>query len=72
MVVYEFKESVYNKAFDLVDDIKDSGRKIKCAICALEDALYDCYEHSKGEEEWDEEEYYEPEYNEPEYEGGDE
>lgn len=71
MVVYEFKESVYNKAFDLVDEIKENGKKIKFAICALEDALYDCYEYSKGEEEYEEEEYM-PEYEEPMYGDGDE
>ncbi len=72
MVVYEFKESVYNKAFDLVDDIKENGKKIKCAICALEDVLYDCYESSKGEDEYEDEDYMDQEYDEPIYEDGDE
>ena len=44
MIIYEFKESAYNKAFDLLDQIKEHGKKVKMAVCALEDALYDCYE----------------------------
>jgi len=44
MIIYEFKESAYNKAFDLLDEIKEHGKKVKMAVCALEDALYDCYE----------------------------
>ena len=66
MVIYEFKESTYNKAFDLMDDIKEYGKKVKMCICALEDTLYDCYESSKGEEDGYEEEEY-PEYEKPMY-----
>lgn len=54
MIIYEFKESAYNKAFDLIDEIKENGKKVKMAVCALEDALYDCYESE--EDMMDEEE----------------
>ena len=51
MIIYEFKESAYNKAFDLIDEIKENGKKVKMAVCALEDALYDCYESEDDMEE---------------------
>ena len=54
MIIYEFKESAYNKAFDLLDEIKENGKKVKMAVCALEDALYDCYEAEDVDMEEDE------------------
>lgn len=55
MIIYEFKESAYNKAFDLLEEIKDHGKKVKMAVCALEDALYDCYESEEDYEDESEE-----------------
>lgn len=66
MVVIEMREAAYDKAFSLLEEIKDLGKKKKMAICELEDAIYECYEASKDKEsdereedpeapEWDEE-----------------
>lgn len=53
MVVIEMREAAYNKAFDLMDEIKDLGRKKKMALCELEDTLYDCFESSKEDGEYE-------------------
>lgn len=53
MVVIEMREAAYNKVFDLLDEIKDLGKKKKIALCELEDAIYECYEASKDEEEYE-------------------
>lgn len=55
MVMIEMREAAYDKAFGLVDEIKDLDKKKRMVLCALEDALYDCYEASKDDES--EEEY---------------
>lgn len=54
MIIYEFKESAYNKAFNLLEELKEHQKGTKMAICALEDALYDCYESEEDEMDMDE------------------
>ena len=60
MVVIEMREAAYEKVFDLLEEVKDLGKKKKLVLCELEDAIYECYEASKGEEyEASEEDQYE-------------
>lgn len=58
MVIVEFKDAVYSKAFELLDDAVDHVKSTKMVLCALEDALYECYDasSSESEEEYDSEE----------------
>lgn len=69
MIVVEYREAAYDKAFELLDEVKHYGKKTKLAVCQLEDALYDCYEDDKNGYE-DREEEYDPEEME-EYESQD-
>lgn len=55
MMVIEFRQAAYDKAFDLVDSVKDYCKKMKMTLCALEDALGECYDASMDSD--DEEEY---------------
>ena len=56
MVVVEFKDAMREKAFELVDEIKELDRESKMVVCELEDTLYDCFENeSKDDEEQSEE-----------------
>lgn len=56
MVMIEMRDAVYDTAFDLLDEAKLNAKKTKLTLCELENAMYDCYEASKGEhEEGDEE-----------------
>lgn len=50
MVIIEMREAAYDKAFGLLDEIKDLGKKKKMAICELEEAIWECYEASKDKE----------------------
>lgn len=61
-MIVEFKEAAYEKAFELLDDAKSYSKKTKMVLCALEDALYDCYEASKHA---DDEEYHEEDFEHP-------
>ena len=54
MIVIEMREAAYDTAFELLDEIKDLGKKKKMALCELEDALWECYEASKDKESDDE------------------
>lgn len=57
-MVIEMREAAYNKVFDLLDEVKDLGKKKKLVLCELEDAIYECYESSKEEyESMDDEQY---------------
>ena len=58
MVMIEMRDSAYDMAFELLEEAKHSAKKTKLTLCELEDAMYDCYEASKEENEIDE---YEPE-----------
>lgn len=58
MVVIEMRDAAYDTAFELLDEAKDSAKKTKLTLCELEDAMYDCYEASKENEEGEYEEEY--------------
>lgn len=51
MVMIETRDAVYDTAFDLLDEVKLNAKKVKLSICELENAMYDCYEASKGDHE---------------------
>lgn len=52
MILVELKESVYNKAFDLIDEAKHGAKKTKLALCELEDCLENCFEMEDEEYEY--------------------
>ena len=54
MILVEYRESAYNKAFDLLEKAKESNKMTKLALCDLYDCLQDCYE-SEMSEDYDEE-----------------
>lgn len=56
MVVIEMRDEAYDIAFDLLDEAKHSAKKTKMTLCELEDAMYDCLEASKDEEEYEDSE----------------
>ena len=56
MVIFELRDSAYDAAFELLEEAKHSAKKTKLTLCELEDAMYDCYEASKEENEIDEDE----------------
>lgn len=51
MMVIELRKAAQDKAFDLLDEIKDLGHQKKMVLCELEDALYECFESSEEEYE---------------------
>lgn len=53
MVLIEMRESSMNKAFDLIDDAKESMKKSKMYLCALEECLEECFEGADDDEEID-------------------
>lgn len=53
MMVIEMREAAQERALDLIDEMKDLGHQKKMALCELEDTLYDCFEESKGEEDYE-------------------
>jgi len=44
MIIYEMRQSVYDKAFDLIEEAKKGQKMTKNALCELYDCLMDCYE----------------------------
>jgi hypothetical protein len=62
MMVIEMREAAQDKAFDLLDEIKDLGYKKKMVLCELEDTLHECFET----EEEHEDTYYEMPYEDEE------
>lgn len=54
MIVIEMREAAYDKAFELLDEIKELGKKKRSIICELEEAMYECYEASKDDDESEE------------------
>lgn len=44
MVMIEMRDSLYDTAFDLLDEAKLNAKKTKLTLCELENAMYDCYE----------------------------
>jgi len=65
MVMIEMRDAAYDTAFELLEEAKHSAKKTKLTLCELEDAMYDCYESSKEEQE----ESYEPEESDMEFRG---
>ena len=51
MMVIELRKAAQDKAFELLDEIKDLGHQKKMVLCELEDALYECFESSEEEYE---------------------
>ena len=51
MIMIEMRQAAKDKAFDLLDEIKDLGRQKKMALCKLEETLYECFESSEEDEE---------------------
>lgn len=49
MVMIEMRDSLYDTAFDLLDEAKLNAKKTKLTLCELENAMYDCYESIKEE-----------------------
>lgn len=47
MVMIEMRDSLYDTAFDLLDEAKLNAKKTKLTLCELENAMYDCYESIK-------------------------
>lgn len=56
MMVIEMREAAKDKAFDLLEEIKDLGHKKKMALCELEDTLYECFESEDDREDDDDQE----------------
>ena len=55
MMIIDLRQAAYDKAFDLMGSVKDYCKSMKMTLCALEDALEECYDASMDSEE--EEEY---------------
>ena len=53
MMVIEMRDAK-ERAFSLLEEIKDLGHRKKMALCELEDALYECFESEKEDYEDDE------------------
>lgn len=50
MVMIEMREAMQDRAFELIDEMKDLGRQKKMVMCELEDTLYECFDGAKDEE----------------------
>ncbi|WP_173431802.1 hypothetical protein [Sharpea azabuensis] len=48
------RDAAYNKLFGLVDEVKELDKKKRIVMCELEEAVYDCYEASKNDEDYEE------------------
>lgn len=51
MMVIEMREAAKDKAFDLLEEIKNLGHQKKMALCELEDTLYECFESLDEDDE---------------------
>lgn len=60
MMLIEMREAAKDKAFNLIDEIKDLGKQKKMAICELEDTLYECFESSGEDGQYEDTEKYDP------------
>ena len=56
MMLIEMREAAYEKAFGLLDEMKELSKQKKMVMCELEDAIYECYESSKQDDEYEREE----------------
>ena len=54
MMVIEMRKAAQDKAFDLLEEVKDLGYKKKMVLCELEDTLHECFETEEDEHEEDE------------------
>lgn len=50
-MVVELRKAAQDKAFELLDEVKELGHQKKMVLCELEDALYECFESSEEEYE---------------------
>lgn len=57
MVILYMKNIAYEKAFDLVDELKELCHEKKNIMCELEQALRQCMEYGEDEEYDDSEDY---------------
>lgn len=57
MIVIELRQAAKDKAFDLIDEMEDLGRQKKMIMCELKETLYDCFESSEEDEEYDSDEF---------------
>ena len=55
MMVIELRQASKEKAFDLLEEMKSLGHEKKMVLCELEETLYDCFESSEEDEEYDNE-----------------
>ena len=56
MMVIEMRKAAQDRAFGLLEEIKELGHQKKMVLCELEDALYECFESSEEEyEDYDKE-----------------
>lgn len=62
MVLIEFKEAALNNAFEELDVAKKGLKKVKLALCNVEDSLCEMYESSK---EYSDEDFAYDEYDDP-------
>lgn len=53
-MVIETRRAAKDRAFDLIEEIEDLGCKKKMALCELKETLYDCFESSEEDEDYDE------------------
>lgn len=53
MMVIEMRDDAYNKAFELLDEALHHNKETKMVLCALEDAMYDCYDVERNNEDYD-------------------
>ena len=51
MMVIELRKAAQDKAFDLLEEVKELGHQKKALLCELEDVLYECFESSEEEYE---------------------
>lgn len=49
-MVIEMRDDAYNKAFELLDEALHHNKETKMVLCALEDAMYDCYDVERQDE----------------------
>lgn len=53
MVMIEMRNAAYDTAFELLEEAKHSAKKTKLTLCELEDAMYECLETSKEDDDED-------------------
>ena len=55
MVMIEMRDSLYDTAFDLLDEAKLNAKKTKLTLCELENAMYDCDESIREDKDSEDE-----------------